>query len=260
MELIFRALADPTRRKLLDLLKVKEPQTLSSLVEQIGADGGDQTMTRFGVMKHLAQLEEAGLITARKVGREKLHYLNAAPIQLIADRWISRFAKPWVQHLSDVKAIAERTHSMTPSPRQIYEVFIKADAPTIWRALTDPNMTAQYYYGSKIDSDLKHGSPLRYMVPGDDAVMLDGTIVEIDPPHKLVTTFAAHWEPDFKGDRPSRVTYEITPIGGMCKLTLIHDDFDGETATFKAVAGGWSMILSGLKTLIETGKPLSNAA
>lgn len=260
MELIFRALADPTRRKLLDLLKVKEPQTLSSLVEQVGAGSIDQSMTRFGVMKHLALLEDAGLITARKVGREKLHFLNAAPIQLIADRWISRFAKPWVQQLSDVKAIAERTQNMTASPRQIYEVFIKADAPTIWRALTDPTMTAQYYYGSKIESDLKRGSPLRYLVPGDEPVILDGMIVEIDPPNKLVTTFAAHWEPAFKGDRPSRVTYEITPMRGMCKLTLTHDDFDGETPTYKAVAGGWSMILSGLKTLLETGKPLSNAA
>jgi uncharacterized protein YndB with AHSA1/START domain/DNA-binding transcriptional ArsR family regulator len=260
MELIFRALADPTRRSLLDLLKVKEPRTLNELVEEVGAGAGDQAMTRFGVMKHLAQLEEAGLITARKVGREKFHYLNAAPIQLIADRWISRFAKPWVQQLSDVKTIAERTQAMQPSPRQIYEVFIKADAPTIWRALTDPAITAQYYYGSKIETDLKRGSPFRYLVPGDEPVMLDGTIVEIDPPHKLVTTFSANWDPSFKGDRPSRVTYEITPMPGMCKLTLTHDDFDGETATFKAVAGGWSMILSGLKTLLETGKPLSNAA
>lgn len=260
MELIFRALADPTRRKLLDLLQVKEPQTLSSLVDQIGAEGGDQTMTRFGVMKHLAQLEEAGLISARKVGRQKLHYLNAAPIQLIADRWISRFAKPWVGQLSVVKTIAERTQSMNAKPRQIYEVFIKADASTIWRALTDPSLTAQYYYGSAIESDLKRGSAFRYLVPGDDPVMLDGTIIEIDPPHKLVTTFAAQWDPGFKGDKPSRVTYEITPMQNMCKLTLTHDGFDGETATYKAVAGGWSMILSGLKTLIETGKPLHQAA
>jgi uncharacterized protein YndB with AHSA1/START domain len=245
MDDVFRSLADPTRRRLLDLLRSREPQTLSELVEAIAPDG---SMTRFGVMKHLASLEEAGLVVTRKIGREKLHYLNAAPIQELADRWIARFAAPLVQRMADVKRIAEHGASTMTAPRQVYEIFIRADAATIWRALTRPELT-EHYYGSRIESDLKKGSPFRYLTPGDQPLMIDGRILEIDPPHRLVTTFAAKWDPAMHGDRPSRVTYELT-----------HDDFDGETATYKVVAQGWSRILSGMKTLIETGKPLGAAA
>jgi uncharacterized protein YndB with AHSA1/START domain/DNA-binding transcriptional ArsR family regulator len=262
MDAVFRALADPTRRLLLDLLKAREPLTLGQLVDGAGEGSDGEPMTRFGVMKHLGVLEEAGLVTTRKSGREKLHYLNAAPIQLVADRWISRFAKPLVQRLADVKTIAERETKAMPnqSPRQVYEVFIKASPERIWAALTQPEMTEHYYYQSRIESSLKPGAPFRYLVTGDHPVMVDGVVIEAHPPKKLVTTFAAQWAPENAKDRPSRVTYEITPMEGFCKLTLVHDDFDGETETFRNVAQGWPMIVSGLKTLLETGKPLSHAA
>jgi uncharacterized protein YndB with AHSA1/START domain len=162
--------------------------------------------------------------------------------------------------MADVKRIAEHGASTMTAPRQVYEIFIRADAATIWRALTRPELTEHYYYGSRVESDLKKGSPFRYLTPGDQPLMIDGRILEIDPPHRLVTTFAAKWDPAMHGDRPSRVTYEITPMDGYCRLTLTHDDFDGETATYKVVAQGWSRILSGMKTLIETGKPLGAAA
>ena len=93
---VFRALSDPTRRGLLDELFREDGQTLTALERRV-------SMTRFGVMKHLRVLEEAGLIVARKVGREKLHYLNAVPIRLVHDRWVSKFAEPWVATLSDLK-------------------------------------------------------------------------------------------------------------------------------------------------------------
>lgn len=257
MDDVFRSLADPLRRKILDLLHQQQPRTLSEIVDAVATH---DSMTRFGVMKHLATLEGAGLVLTRRIGREKLHYLNAAPIQELADRWIARFAAPLVKKMADVKRAAEQEHDAMTVPRQVYETFIKADAPAIWRALTDPAMTAQFYYGSRVEAGADVGAPFRYGSDDPSALMIDGVILEIDPPHRLVTTFAAMWEEDMRGDRPSRVTWEITPMGGFCKLTLTHDDFDGETATFRGVAQGWSLILSGLKTLLETGAPLGAAA
>jgi DNA-binding transcriptional ArsR family regulator len=96
MDEVFKALADPTRRSLLDQLFKLDGQTLSALEQRL-------PMTRFGVMKHLRVLEEAGLVTTRKSGREKLHFLNPVPIRLVHDRWVSKFAEPWVATLSGLK-------------------------------------------------------------------------------------------------------------------------------------------------------------
>jgi len=96
MDAVFKALADPTRRELLDQLFERDVQTLSALEERL-------PMTRFGVMKHLKVLEEAGLVTTRKRGREKLHFLNPVPIRLIHDRWVSKYAAPWASGLTELK-------------------------------------------------------------------------------------------------------------------------------------------------------------
>ncbi len=100
MDTVFKALADPTRRDLLDALFAEDGQTLTSLEERV-------PMTRFGVMKHLRVLEEAGLVVTRKRGREKLHYLNPVPIRLIQDRWVSKYAEPWAAGLSELKTDLE---------------------------------------------------------------------------------------------------------------------------------------------------------
>jgi DNA-binding transcriptional ArsR family regulator len=96
MDAVFKALADPTRRSLLDRLFEDDGQTLSALEERV-------PMTRFGVMKHLRVLEEAGLVTTRRRGREKLHFLNAVPIRLIHERWVSKYAEPWAATLTGLK-------------------------------------------------------------------------------------------------------------------------------------------------------------
>jgi DNA-binding transcriptional ArsR family regulator len=96
MDEVFKALADPTRRQLLDRLYERDGQTLSALEEEV-------PMSRFGVMKHLKVLEEAGLVTTRKQGREKLHFLNPVPIRLVHDRWVSKYAQPWASALSGLK-------------------------------------------------------------------------------------------------------------------------------------------------------------
>ena len=103
MDAVFKALADPTRRGLLDALYEQDGQTLSALE-------GRLPMTRFGVMKHLRVLEEAGLVVTRKRGREKLHFLNAVPIQLVHDRWVSKYAEPWAAALSGLKKELEEEH------------------------------------------------------------------------------------------------------------------------------------------------------
>src|SRR5881275_2489823 len=100
MDEVFRALADPTRRSLLDDLFEQDGQTLTALERRL-------PMTRFGVMKHLRVLEEAGLVVARKRGREKLHFLNPVPIRLIHDRWVSKYAEPWASALSELKTELE---------------------------------------------------------------------------------------------------------------------------------------------------------
>jgi uncharacterized protein YndB with AHSA1/START domain len=249
MDDVFKALADPSRRALLDALRAKDGRTLGELETVL------PNLTRFGVMKHLRVLEDAHLIASRKVGREKFHYLNPVPIQTLSDRWISRFAQPFAMAMTDLKTRLE-SPEMQP-PKQVYEILIKASPQAVWNALTSPEMTPVFNFGAKVEGDWRAGGKLTYWTP-DGSVMWDGDILECRPPHRLVTTFRANWQPDFAGDRPSKCTYEIAEaMSGVAKLTVVHEDFDQETATYTSVAQGWMVILSGLKTLLETGKPMS---
>jgi uncharacterized protein YndB with AHSA1/START domain/DNA-binding transcriptional ArsR family regulator len=247
MDDVFRALADPSRRTLLDSLFERDGQSLLELTAHL-------PMSRFGVMKHLRVLEAAGLVTTQKVGREKRHYLNPIPVRLIHDRWISRYAEPIVAQLGALKAHLEAL-PMAVAPRHVYEVFIKTTPERLWRAITDPADTQLYYYGTQVQSDWKPGSRLVYLDHGE--VSLDCRIVEIAPGKKLVHTFTMSYDPEMAAERPSRVSWVIEKMGETCRLTLIHDDFDGETKTYHEVQSGWAEILSGLKTLLETGQPLT---
>lgn len=245
MDGVFRALADPSRRLLLDRLFARDGQSLGELAAHL-------PMSRFGVSKHLRVLEAAGLVTARKAGREKRHYLNPVPIRLVHDRWISRYAEPIVAQLSALKAHLEEP--MGVPPRHVYEIYIRTTPERLWRAITDPADTQLYYYGTRVQSDWKPGSRLVYL--DGDQVTLECKILEIEPSRKLVHSFVMTYDPETAVERPSRVSWEIEKQGEVCRLTLVHDDFDGETKTYREVEHGWAGILSGLKTLIETGQPL----
>jgi uncharacterized protein YndB with AHSA1/START domain/DNA-binding transcriptional ArsR family regulator len=247
MDDVFRALADPSRRALLDSLFERDGQSLLELQRHL-------PMSRFGVMKHLRILEAAGLVTTQKVGREKLHYLNPVPVRLIHDRWISRYAEPIVAQLGALKAHLEES-PMPVAPRHVYEVFIKTTPERLWRAITDPADTRLYYYGNEVQSDWQPGSRLVYLDHGE--VQLDCRILEIEPNRKLVHTFTMVYEPELAADPPSRVSWVIEKMGETCRLTVIHDDFDGETKTYHETQSGWAVILSGLKTLLETGEKLN---
>ncbi|HUI76674.1 MAG TPA: SRPBCC domain-containing protein [Bryobacteraceae bacterium] len=238
---VFRALADPTRRKLLDKLFRKDGQTLSALEARV-------KMTRFGVMKHLKVLEKAGLVVTKRRGREKLHYLNAVPIRLIHDRWVSKYAEPWAAALSDLKNKLEDKTMV-----KVFEIYIKTTPERLWQALIDKEMRRKYTFGAIVESDWKKGS--RYQAFGKGALIFEGENLEVDPPRKLVQSFQALWGEDVKSEGTSRVTFEIQPIGDSCRLTVTHDqlreDANGQ------LYGGWMMILSGLKTLLETGEMLT---
>lgn len=245
VDAIFKALSDPTRRALLDALRRQDGQTLTDLEAGMG-------MTRFGVMKHLGVLEEANLVVTRKVGRFKHHYLNAAPIQELADRWIAPYAKPLARFAVALKRQLEETPPMAGAPDFIVVTYIRTTPAALWDAIVNPEMTRQYYYASRVQPELKVGGRFHYLDP-EGKVNLDGEVVEIEPLKKLVTTFKATWAPQGK---VTRVMYEIEPMGEMCKLTLTHHD---AAASQAGVEEGWPLILAGLKTLLETGKPMATS-
>ncbi len=241
MDDVFRALADPTRRSLLDELFKEDGQTLSALE-------GRLPMTRFGVMKHLKVLEEAGLVVTRRRGREKRHFLNAVPIRLIHDRWVSKYAEPWAATLSDLKHRLE-----DKTMEKVFEIYIKTTPERLWQAITDTEMRRKYSFGAVFKSDWTPGS--RFEAFGGGNLIADGENLEVDPPRRLVQSFRALWDDDVKREGTSRVTWEIEPVGDSCRLTVTHDQLREDAN--KQLYGGWPMVLSGLKTLLETGDILT---
>jgi uncharacterized protein YndB with AHSA1/START domain len=247
MDAVFKALADPTRRRLLDALFRRDGQTLAALQRRL-------PMTRFGVMKHLRVLEEAGLVITRRRGREKLHFLNPVPIRLVHDRWVSKYAEPWAAALSTLKKTLEEE-----AMEKVFEIYIKTTPERLWQAITDKEMRRKYTFGVVVESDWKPGSTYRGMagsgtVPPTMAI-LEGENLEVDPPRRLVQSFRALWSEDVKREGTSRVSWEIEPVGDSCRLTVTHDQLrEGANAE---IYGGWPQILSGLKTLLETGETLT---
>src|SRR5579872_3829819 len=179
MDSVFRALADPTRRSLLDELFKEDWQTLSALEERL-------PMTRFGVMKHLKLLEKAGLVVTRRRGREKLHFLNAIPIRLIHDRWVNKYTEPWVAALSDLKHNLENT-KLENTMKKVFEIYIKTTPELLWQAITDSEMRRKYTFGAVVKSDWTTGS--RYEAMGGEAKIFEGENLEVDPPRRLVQSF-----------------------------------------------------------------------
>jgi uncharacterized protein YndB with AHSA1/START domain len=242
VDAVFRALADPTRRSLLDELFREDGQTLSALEARFD-------ITRFGVMKHLRQLEEAGLVVSRRRGREKLHFLNPVPIRLVHDRWVSKYAEPWAAALSGLKTRLE--HPV----EKVFEIYIRTTPERLWEAITDGEIRSKYQFGSRVSSDWTPGSRYKMSNPRADGLLGEGVNLEVDPPRRLVQTMVALWSDDVKREGTSRVTWDIEPVGDSCRLTVTHDQLrEGANGE---LYGGWPMILSGLKTWLETGQLLT---
>jgi uncharacterized protein YndB with AHSA1/START domain/biotin operon repressor len=247
VDAVFRALADRTRRRLLDALFKQDGQTLHALERRL-------PMTRFGVMKHLRVLEEAGLVITKRRGREKLHFLNAVPIRLVHDRWVSKYAEPWAATLTGLKKQLEER-----AMEKVFEIYIKTTPDRLWEAITNPEMRKKYTFGVAVQTDWKTGSSYKG-VAGSGTVspsipILEGENLEVQPPRRLVQSFRALWSDDVKRDGTSRVTWEIEAVGDSCRLTVTHDQL--REGANSELYGGWPMILSGLKTLLETGQLLT---
>src|SRR5215208_788882 len=243
MDDVFRALADPTRRSLLDELFGKDGQTLSALQARV-------PMTRFGVMKHLKVLEEAGLVVTRRRGREKLHFLNVVPIRLVHDRWVSKYAEPWAASLTGLKRQLEEA-----TMEKVFEIYIKTTPERLWQAITDPEMRRVYNFGVGVISEWTPGSRYTSEHANAPGILAEGENLEVDPPRRLVQSFTAKWSEDVEREGTSRVTWDIEPVGDSCRLTVTHDQL--REGANDELYGGWPMILSGLKTLLETGELLT---
>jgi uncharacterized protein YndB with AHSA1/START domain/DNA-binding transcriptional ArsR family regulator len=260
MDDAFRALADPSRRLLLDSLNERNGQTLRELCS--GLD-----MARQSVSKHLAVLEAANLVTTVRRGREKLHYLNAAPINEIAERWITRYEQGRIEALADLKRALEG--APMDQPTFVYTTYIRTTPERLWQALTDPAFTDRYW-GITFDSDWEAGSPMSWRQRGVAIADAEQVVVESDPYNRLAYTwhsFTPEWAAAFDvaddrrerlaAERRSKVTFDIEPLDDeQVKLTVVHDDLEPDGLLAGMISGGWPRVLSNLKTLLETGEPL----
>jgi uncharacterized protein YndB with AHSA1/START domain/DNA-binding transcriptional ArsR family regulator len=263
MDAVFKALADPSRRQLLDRLNERNGQSLRELCDGLA-------MARQSVTKHLAVLEAAGVVTTTRRGREKLHFLNAAPINDIADRWIDRYDRERAGALADLKRALEATPMN--GTQFVYTTYIRTTPERLWQALTDPAFTRRYW-GVGLHSDWRAGSPVLWQEgPDEEPRDLDSVVVEAEPYRRLSYTWPPPqqhhadlfgWSPErlaeLQREPRSRVRFELEPAGDRVKLTVVHEGFAPGSPLLEAVSGrteqtgGWPELLADLKTLLETG-------
>ncbi|MFD8635814.1 ArsR/SmtB family transcription factor [Streptomyces sp. NPDC059533] len=255
MDSVFKALADPTRRLLLDRLRLQNGQTLRELCEQLD-------MARQSATQHLDVLGQAGLVTVVRRGRERLHYLNPAPIHEIEERWISGFDKPRLQVLGAIRNQAEEYAMISESttttvPTYVYVTYIRASAEQVWRALTDADLTARYWGHANV-SDWRPGSEWEHRrVDGSGVVDVVGRVVVSEPPTRLVVTFED--DPDVEPPRePSVVTFLVEPHEDIVRLTVTHENLPNQEM-LGGISRGWPAVLANLKSLLETGDVLPQA-
>jgi uncharacterized protein YndB with AHSA1/START domain len=245
---VFKALADPTRRQLLDRLRARNGQTLGELC-------GSLSMARQSASQHLGVLEAANLVSTVWRGREKLHYLNPVPLHEVQERWIDLFETPRLRVLSDVRHAAEE-HPLTDRPTFVYVTYIAATPERVWEALTDADLTASYW-GHRNESDWRPGSRWEHVRPdGSGIADVVGTVLEARAPDLLVLTFPGSEEPP--SSAPSRVTFTVEQYQDIVRLTVTHEDIPTE-ADREAAAAGWPAVLANLKSLLETGRVLPQA-
>ncbi|BAX96257.1 putative transcriptional regulator, ArsR family protein [Mycobacteroides stephanolepidis] len=245
--MVFKALADRTRRELLDRLHERNGQTLGQLCDGV-------RMTRQSATQHLGVLESANLITTVRQGREKLHYLNPVPLHEIQERWIDKFERPRLRALSAIKQRAEEPEMSQPT--FVYTTYINSTPEKVWQAITDPELSGQYWGHSNV-SDWQQGSRWEHQrVDGSGIADVVGTVVEADPPRKLVTTWV---DPAGGAEAPaSTVTFLIQPYRDIVRLTVEHADL-ADPSEYAQASGGWAAVLSNLKSFLETGAPLPTA-
>jgi uncharacterized protein YndB with AHSA1/START domain/DNA-binding transcriptional ArsR family regulator len=245
MEKIFNALGDKSRRYLLDLLYEKNGQSLTELSSHLD-------MSRQAVTKHLKILEDANLIIPVWKGKEKLHYLNPVPLRLIYSRWISKFDEDRIQGLYEMKDELENNTLEVEMKGFVYQIVIASSAEKVWESLTNPEFTQKFWFGRRVVSDWEVGSDVKVITPEGNAEV-NGKVLEYKPHTRLSYTWKT---PDITSeDEVTTVVFELQEMGPMTKVTILHD-MDAESAKFNQAAAGWTFILCGLKTFLETGAPM----
>jgi uncharacterized protein YndB with AHSA1/START domain/DNA-binding transcriptional ArsR family regulator len=256
---VFRALADPSRRQLLDSLNGENGQTLRELCAGLH-------MARQSVSKHLAILEAANLVTTVRRGREKLHYLNPAPISDIGERWITRYERGRVDALADLKHALEAGPMDRPS--FVYTTYIRTTPEQLWQALTDPAFTSRYW-NATFETDWKPGSTMTWDLGGIVVANPEQVVLESEPYRRLSFTWHT-FSPELNdalrltdavrehiaAEGRSKATFELEPVGDSVKLTVIHEGLDPDGHVKSLIGDGWPRVLSRLKTLLETGETL----
>ncbi len=251
---VFRALDDPGRRALLDALFDRDGQTLTELMTDL------PDMTRSGVMNHLKVLAEGNLVTSVKRCRSRFHYLNPVPIRQVHDRWITKFTEPWVSALSTLADHFEpetegaSMSDTTTLPDHRYQAYVAAPPKEVWQAITDGGMTVQYFYNTIVESTWAPGDPIRYLSPDGD-VVADGKVIACDEPNRLEMTFQGHWDPVLLEEGPVRTVWLVAEEMGATAVTVEY--YGMGPATREMFTQGIPYIVSGLKSLVETGKPLT---
>jgi DNA-binding transcriptional ArsR family regulator/uncharacterized protein YndB with AHSA1/START domain len=260
---VFRALADPSRRRLLDRLNASNGQRLRELCAGL-------EMARQSVSKHLAVLEAAGLVTTVRRGREKLHYLNAEPINAISERWIDRYDRPRIDALADLKRALEDTTVTTP--QFVYTTYIHTTPEELWRALTEPQFTRRWWR-TEFESDWEAGSQMRWVRGSVETDDPEQVVLESEPFRRLSYTWIT-MTPEMArsvglsdelavrigAERRSTVAFDIEQLGETCKLTVLHGEFDPGSVMVEMIGMGWPRVLADLKTLLETGETLPPSA
>ncbi|WP_233498713.1 metalloregulator ArsR/SmtB family transcription factor [Blastococcus sp. TF02A-26] len=254
LEPVFRALADPTRRLLLDRLRARNGQTLGELCAEL-------SMARQSATQHLDLLRDAGLVVVVRRGRERLHFLDPGPIHAIEQRWISAFDRPRLHAIDAITqraeeyAMSERTVDEATVPTYVYVTYIRATAEQVWHALTDADLTASYWGHANV-SDWQPGSVWEHRrTDGSGVVDAGGRVLEVDPPRRLVVTFG---EPDEDPATASRATFLVEPHEGIVRLTVTHERL-ADARALSDVSQGWPAVFANLKSLLETGQVLPSA-
>ncbi|WP_203801096.1 ArsR/SmtB family transcription factor [Actinoplanes couchii] len=269
MDKVFKALADPTRRRLLDDLRAENGQTLNELCARLA-------MTRQSVTQHLGVLEEANLVSTVRRGREKLHYLNPIPIHDVRQRWIESFEEPRLGVLDMIRSEAERprqqgveqtqgpatargrrpVEELAVRPDYVYVTYVHATPDRVWEALTSADLTGKFW-GHRNVSDWRPGSPWEHeRADGSGISDGSGVVLEAEPPTRLVMTFG---EPDAAaGPEASVVTFLIERYHDIVRLTVTHANLPSDE-DLAAISLGWPAVMANLKSLLETGQVLPQA-
>jgi uncharacterized protein YndB with AHSA1/START domain/DNA-binding transcriptional ArsR family regulator len=254
MDEVFKALADPGRRQLLDSLRARNGQNLRELCSELD-------MARQSVSKHLAVLEAANLVTTVRQGREKLHYLNAAPIAEVAERWITYYERPRVDALTDLKRALE---APMDRPEFVYTSYIRTSPEELWKALTDPAWTRRWWDATELHSDWQVGSTVRWEHHRVTLDYPEQVVLECDPPRRLSFTWhtmTPEWADSVDIDRAlqaeiaaeprSVVTFEVEPVDEFVRLTVLHGNFQPGGRLLGMISQGWPALLPQLKALLE---------